>query len=83
MDELYMEAAERMMMALEKQAQELGVADRRPIRVQRFADGFLYQYLGYSINATTRERAVELLAQGKRDAGAFADKEIGNARHRG
>ena len=82
LDDLYMEAAERMMVGMEVQATSAHVATEHNVRVTRFASGFLYQSLGASTNAITRERAVELLAKGKADAAAFADKEIGNARHR-
>jgi hypothetical protein len=83
MDNLFLEAAERMLVGLETQATAAHVADRRPVRVTRFSGGYLYQELGASINAITRERAVELLAAAKADSDAFNEREIGNLRHRG
>ena len=80
MDDLYINAAERMMVGLEAQVESVSYAHN--VRVTRFANEYLYQHMGFSINAITRERAVELLAKGKADAEAFASTELGNARHR-
>ena len=82
LDDLYMEAAERMLVGMEALANMNGAAQECNVRVTGFANQYLYQSLGASVNAITRERAVELLAKGKADAEAFASTELGNARHR-
>ena len=56
------DSAERLLEALEQQARTEHVAYSKPIRVTAFANEMLYQHLGFSVDAVTRERAVELLA---------------------
>jgi hypothetical protein len=73
MNDLFLEAAERMLVGLEAQASSaasgyVSVA-QHSVRVKRFKNGFLYQSLGVSINAITRERAAALLAAAKLDMG--------------
>jgi hypothetical protein len=66
MDQMFMEAAERMMVGLETQARATHLASEHGVRVTLFRGHYLYQSLGASINAITRERAVALIAEGKR-----------------
>jgi hypothetical protein len=89
MEGLFLEAAERMLVGLEVVAGKHHTADAGNVRVTQFVYNtkrdwhYLYQELGASINAITRERAVELLAAAKADSDAFSEREIGRMRHRG
>ena len=66
------DSAERLLVALEQQARTEHVAYSKPIRVTAFANEYLYQHLGFSVDAVTRDRAVELLAS---EAAAWAARQ--------
>ena len=68
MDDLYMEAAERMLVGLETASVRGTSSVAHGVRVTWVGDECLYQSLGASIETITRERAVEILAQRKRDS---------------